>query len=136
MNLPIKLLRGIGIADVKGEIPITDDPFIISTTYAFGNLDNVFVTAQNGNKTVIFELSDGVAVLPEALKTPGVLRLLFQKIVDGVTLHTWQIEPILLKDISGEFTAIPQITALEKQVEALTEAVAELKKIIIENGEF
>ena len=136
MNLQIKLLRGLGITDVKGEIPITNDPFILSPTYAFGDLDNVFVTAQNGNKTVIFGLADGVAVLPEALKTPGVLRLLFQKIVDGVTLHTWQIEPILLKDISGNVTAIPQITALEKQVEALTEAVAELKQIIIENGEF
>lgn len=136
MNLPIKLLRGVGIVDKIGEIPVTDDPFVVSLTSTYGDLDNIYVTAHNGNRTVVFEALEGVAVLPEALKTPGTLRLVFQKIVDGVTLHTWQVEPLQLKDVSGNFTAIPQIAAIEKQVQALTEAVAELKKIIIENGEF
>ncbi len=136
MNVQIKLMRGVGVSLQRGEIPITDDPFVITPSCSYSDLDNVFVTAQNGNRTVVFGLADGVAVLPNSLKIPGALRLIFQKIVDGVTLHTWQVEPILLKDISGTFTAIPQITALEAQVTALTEAVGELKKIIIENGEF
>ena len=136
MNLPIKLLRGVGIVDKIGEIPVTDDPFVVSLTSTYGDLDNIYVTAHNGNRTVVFEASEGVAVLPDALKTPGTLRLVFQKIVDGVTLHSWQVEPLQLKDVSGNFTAIPQIAAIEKQVQALTEAVAELKKLIIENGEF
>ena len=135
MELPIKLLRGVGFCETRGDVPITDEMSIAATCDSV-ILDNVYVTLQNNGKTVVCELVDGSAQVPETLKNPGVLKLCFQKIVNGRTLHTWSIPPILLKDVSGTFTAIPQITALEDQVQALTEAVAELRQIIVDNGGF
>lgn len=136
MNISIKLLHGVGIVKNKGDIPITEDPLVVSFTCDFTNVKNIFVTVASDKRTVVLEASDGVVVIPKALKVAGVLNLTFKKIINGEVLHVWSIEPILLKDVGGKYTPIPQIIALEQKISALTEAVAELKKIIIEKEEF
>lgn len=130
MNIPISLYSGIGIAAVKGPIPITDDPMIVSVSCDHDTLKNVYVVATNEKKTFKGTLNDGVCVLPDELKIPGSLNLTFKKIINGEIIHIWSCESILLKDISGTQTAIPQITELKTQVSAMSEALAELKYII------
>lgn len=136
MNLSFELLRGIAVCNNKGAFPITDEPLSITLINKHGSTNHLFITAINGDKTAVFETHDGVATLPEALKKPGELRLNIQLIIDGEVLQTWQTEPIKLKDVKGELSAIPQIVELEAKVKALAEAVGELKNIIIEREEF
>lgn len=136
MNIALELLHGIAICKNPGSIPITDDPLILSICSKHYICDDLFVTAINNGNTIVFEAVDGIAVIPQALKKPGELQIVIQKIVNGEILNTWNAEKILLKSIGGEISAIPQITALTEKVAALTEAVAELKKIITESEEF
>lgn len=136
MNITLELIHGVALVKNRGAIPVTDDPLVISITSKIFECKSLFITAENNGKTIAFEAQEGVAVLPEALKKSGELKLLIQKIVDGEILQTWTAEKILLRDLGGDFEAIPQITALTEKVAALTEAVAELKKIITESEEF
>jgi hypothetical protein len=135
MNLSLELLYGIALVKNKGVITVTAEPLVISLN-SRDSLKNLYITAVNGDKTITFEVVDGGATLPEALKTAGTLQMSIRQIINGEVLRTWTVEQIYFKELGGEYEAIPQVTELTEKVAALTDAIAELKNIIIEREEF
>lgn len=136
MNITLELLHGVAIVKNRGAIPLTDDPLTLSIFSKKYLRDDLFVTGEINGKSITFEIKDGIAVIPAALKEAGAMKLTVRKIINGEILQTWSAEPVLLREIDGKYEAIPQITELSEKVAKLTEAVAELKNIIINQEEF
>ena len=136
MNITLELLSGVAVVKNKGVIPLTADPLTVSVYSKDYVRDHLFLTASINNHTESFELTDGITVLPDRFATAGALKLTVRKIINGEVLRVWHAEEVLIKQIEGEYEAIPQVTELSNKVTALTAAVAELKQKIIEMGDF
>ncbi len=61
---------------------------------------------------------------------PGEVKMWVSLCVRGETSRTWIIEPFCVKEIEGEYIAVPEIVVLKERITTLERAVSELVTII------
>ena len=77
------------------------------------------ITEINGNKVKKLVQSDGVINLDGL--SAGELRAEVKHFLKGELIKTYKIEPLLLKDVDGKFSAEPEVLALRREFGGLKE---------------
>lgn len=123
----IKLFSyGIGRYDDVSPFIIADN--IIELKIELPNINGEFyLIAQNNGKTVKKPLSKYEPIKIEEL-TAGELKAEVKHYLKGILIKTYKIEPLLLKEVDGSISAIPEIKELKNQIKTLSESYESLKK--------
>lgn len=96
-------------------LPDTLD-FVFVSDYA---LPELLIVARNGNKTEKIKTTDGTYTVPASLLFAGTIEASVSLIARGDVVKRWSLEPILLKEIDGDFTAYAAFEEMKKQIEEL-----------------
>lgn len=60
----------------------------------------------------------------------GKLDITATMVIRGNPVKVWQIEPFIVKEVSGHFVAIPELESLKSELETVKKAIAEIVKTI------
>ena len=96
-------------------LPDTLD-FVFVSDYA---LPELLIVARNGNKTEKIKTTDGTYTVPASLLFAGTIEASVSLIARGDVVKRWSLEPILLKEIDGDFTAYAAFEETKKQIAEL-----------------
>ena len=83
--------------------------------------------AENNGKAFKKTLSRLEPVILEGL-TAGELQTEVQHYLKGELIKTYQIEPLILKEVNGSLSATPEIISLQAQITALNNTFADLEE--------
>lgn len=86
-----------------------------------------FLVAENNGKAFKKTLSRLEPVILEGL-TAGELQTEVQHYLKGELIKTYQIEPLILKEVNGSLSATPEIISLQAQITALNNTFADLEE--------
>ena len=86
-----------------------------------------FLVAENNGKAFKKTLSRLEPVILEGL-TAGELQTEVQHYLNGELIKTYQIEPLILKEVNGSLSATPEIISLQAQITALNNTFADLEE--------
>lgn len=109
-------------------LPAENITLELSTPYA---VDELFLTitppsfdgVTNSEK---IRVKDGVADVTRFFTHAGKLEILATMVVRGVAVKVWKIEPFIIKELSGECVAIPEIENINAELATVKKAIAEI----------
>lgn len=117
MEKKIKLMCGVGkYADSRTEL-LTDEELVLEIENKPLNGVKIVYKAQCNDKFIRGTARDYKLVLRNDFLTVGELKLEIVYIKDGITVATFIVEPLILKEIDGKFETIPQIVNLEQKID-------------------
>lgn len=58
----------------------------------------------------------------------GTVDITVSMVIKGVVVKVWQIEPFIVKEISGKYVAIPELEYLKGEISTIKQALAEIVK--------
>lgn len=88
------------------------------------------VIVKNNEKTARYIIGENSIDISSFCEKSGKVEIEVVNTVDGEIVRRWTVEPLLVKNINGEFRPIPQITAMEAEIALLKSAIKEITKII------
>lgn len=88
------------------------------------------VLVKNAEKSALYVIGDNTIDISSFCEKAGKVEIEVVNTVDGEIVRRWTVEPLLVKNIDGEFRPIPQITAMEAEIALLKSAIKEITKII------
>lgn len=96
-------------------LPDTLD-FVFTSEYA---LPELLIVARNGDKTEKAKTTDGTYTVPASLLFAGTIEISVTLIARGEVVKKWNLEPILIKEIDGDFTAYAAFETMQAQIAEL-----------------
>lgn len=115
----IKLLSyGIGRYDDVSPFMIADNSLELKVELPNVN-GEFFLIAKNNDKTIKMSLSKYEPVTIEGL-TAGELKAEVKHYLKGVLIKVYAIEPLILKEVDGSISAMPEIVELKTQLADLS----------------
>lgn len=96
-------------------LPDTLD-LIFASEYA---LPELLIVARNGGKTEKTKTTDGTYTVPASLLFAGTIEISVSLIARGEVVKRWSLEPILIKEIDGDFTAYAAFEEMQAQIAEL-----------------
>lgn len=96
-------------------LPDTLD-FVFTSEYA---LPELLIVARNGDKTEKAKTTDGTYTVPASLLFAGTIEISVSLIARGEIVKRWNLEPILIKEIDGDFTAYAAFETMQAQIAEL-----------------
>lgn len=82
-------------------------------------LPELLIVARNGDKTEKTKTTDGTYTVPASLLFAGTIEISVSLITRGEVVKRWNVEPILIKEIDGDFTAYAAIEEMQTQIAEL-----------------
>lgn len=92
-------------------------------------IDSLIITARHGDRVKNYRPVNGVVDITELCDRAGLVEIVATLEARGVAAKTWQIAPLVVKEIDGKFEPIPYIVELEKRVTTLEKALVELTNL-------
>ena len=96
-------------------LPDTLD-FVFTSEYA---LPELLIVARNGDKTEKTKTTDGTYTVPASLLFAGTIGISVSLIARGEVVKRWNLEPVLIKEIDGDFTAYAAFETMQAQIAEL-----------------
>ena len=96
-------------------LPDTLD-FVFTSEYA---LPELLIVARNGDKTEKTKTTDGTYTVPASLLFAGTIEISVSLIARGEVVKRWNLEPVLIKEIDGDFTAYSAFETMQAQIAEL-----------------
>ena len=96
-------------------LPDTLD-FVFTSEYA---LPELLIVARNGDKTEKTKTTDGTYTVPASLLFAGTIEISISLIARGEVVKRWNLEPVLIKEIDGDFTAYAAFETMQAQIAEL-----------------
>ena len=123
----IKLLSyGIGRYDDVSPFIIADNSLELKVELPNVN-GEFFLIAKNNDKTIKISLSKYEPVTIEGL-TAGEFKAEVKHYLKGVLIKAYAIEPLILKEVDGSISAMPEIVELKTQLADLSISFASYKE--------
>lgn len=102
---------------IDGGVVLPDTLDLIFTSeYA---LPELLIVARNGDKTEKTKTTDGTYTVPASLLFAGTIEISVTLIARGEVVKKWNLEPILIKEIDGDFTAYAAFETMQAQIAEL-----------------
>lgn len=102
---------------IDGGVVLPDALDLIFTSeYA---LPELLIVARNGGKTEKTKTTDGAYTVPASLLFAGTIEISVSLIARGEVVKRWSLEPILIKEIDGDFTAYAAFEEMQTQIAEL-----------------
>lgn len=102
---------------IDGGVVLPDTLDLIFTSeYA---LPELLIVARNGDKTEKTKTTDGTYTVPASLLFAGTIEISVSLIARGEVVKRWNLEPILIKEIDGDFTAYAAFETMQAQIAEL-----------------
>lgn len=76
------------------------------------------------------KVKDGIADVTEFFNSAGTVDVTATLTIRGVPVKIWKIEPFIVKEVSGQYVAIPELEYLKSELETVKKAIAEIVKKI------
>lgn len=92
-------------------------------------VDHLVVSIRKGAEITQIRTNGKPVDITEQCTSAGLVEITATLEARGVAAKVWQIEPIVVKEIGGNFIAVPQIVELEARVATLEKAIVELTKL-------
>lgn len=104
-------------AGLDGAVVLPDTLNIVfASEYA---LPELLIVARNGNITEKTKTTDGTYTVPASLLFAGAIEITVSLISRGEVVKRWSVEPILIKEIDGDFTAYAAFEEMQAQIAEL-----------------
>ena len=104
-------------AGLDGAVVLPDTLNIVfASEYA---LPELLIVARNGNKIEKTKTTDGTYTVPASLLFAGTIEITVSLISRGEVVKRWSVEPILIKEIDGDFTAYAAFEEMQAQIAEL-----------------
>ena len=117
---------GVGRYDDVSPFLITDNR--LELKIELPNLNGEFyLVAENNGKSLKLLLPRGGVVAPDGL-TAGEFNAEVKHYLKGELIKTYKVEPLLLKEVDGTLSALPEIAELKAQISALDKSFAQYKQ--------
>lgn len=133
MKIEIPLLGNPRIRLDTGIIPLPENNVSIvftSNIYKLVTLVGKVITEYD---TFSFKVTDNESIdISDLCKKAGTVTIIVSLVAHGEVLKTWNIEPIILKEIDHQIYATPEIDELKNKIARLEMAVQEVSKLVSE----
>lgn len=104
-------------AGLDGAVVLPDTLNIVfASEYA---LPELLIVARNGNIIEKTKTMDGTYTVPASLLFAGTIEISVTLIARGEVVKKWNLEPILIKEIDGDFTAYAAFETMQAQIAEL-----------------
>lgn len=104
-------------AGLDGAVVLPDTLNIVfASEYA---LPELLIVARNGNIIEKTKTMDGTYTVPASLLFAGTIEISVSLIARGEVVKRWNLEPILIKEIDGDFTAYAAFETMQAQIAEL-----------------
>lgn len=118
--------NGVGRYDSVSPFIVTDNRLELQVELPNFNGEFYFVHENNGKSLPVLLPRSGQIVLDNL--TAGELKAAVKHYVKGELIKSYTVEPLLLKEADGTLSALPEIEALRRQIEAGEREFAEYKE--------
>lgn len=118
MNLTVTLEHSpVAKVPMEGALVLPDSIDItFASDYA---LPELLIVSKNGDKTEKAKVTDGHYTVPASLLFAGCVEVSVSLILRGEVVKRWSLEPILVKEIDGDFTAYAGFEEMRSQIAEL-----------------
>lgn len=124
---PKKLIR-INDAVIAGErCVIAFD----SKIYELGKLGVTLITKGREKHTFLLE-GTNILDITDFCKQAGRIDIVVELIMRGRTIKSWECEPIIVRELNGEFELIPEIVAMRRELALMKQVLKEFNQKINE----
>lgn len=123
--------NGVGRYDNVSPFIVTDNRLELQIELPNFNGEFYFVYENNGKTGKLLLPRSGQIVLENL--TAGELKAAVKHYVKGELIKSYTVEPLLLKEADGTLSALPEIEALRRQIEANECDFTEYKKTATEH---
>ena len=114
-------IQGVTIAGEKNVITFESGDY---------SLDKLEVIASNGEKQKTYTVTNKAIDITDLCHKACVIEFAIALIVKGKAVKTWDVEPLVVREVDGIFKMLPEITALREDVTLLKKIVIELNNKI------
>lgn len=102
---------------IDGGVVLPDTLNIVfASEYA---LPELLIVARNGNIIEKTKTTDSTYTVPASLLFAGTIEISVSLIARGEVVKRWNLEPILIKEIDGDFTAYAAFETMQAQIAEL-----------------
>lgn len=118
MNMTVHLTASpVAKVPLEGALVLPDTIEVnFSSEYA---LPELLIAARNGDKIEKTKVTDGHYTVPAALLFAGCVEVSISLISRGEVVKRWNLEPIIIKEIDGDFTAYAGFEDMQAQIAEL-----------------
>lgn len=128
IKIEAELQRSYGRLLKREPVFISDDNFALGLITDF-HLADIIVVYDNGGQTVTKHHSNINEIpIPKEILKAGVLKIKVTLLTLGVAVKSWEIEPIVLKEIDKGFEAYAEVEALKEHTREHASLIAELSE--------
>lgn len=114
-------IQGVTIAGEKNVITFESSAY---------SLDKLEVIASNGEKQKTYTVKNKAIDITDLCDKACVIEFAIALIVKGKAVKTWEVEPLVVREVDGTFKMLPEITALREDMALLKRIVIELNRKI------
>lgn len=114
-------IQGVTIAGEKNVITFESSAY---------NLDKLEVTVSNGEKQKRYTVKNKAIDITDLCQKACVIEFTVALIGNGKVVKTWDVEPLVVREVDGTFNLLPEITALREDMALLKRIVIELNNKI------
>jgi hypothetical protein len=114
-------IPGVTVAGEKNVITFE------SSSYSLHKLE---VVVSNGEKQKTYTVKNKAIDITDLCHKACVIEFAISLIVKGKTVKTWDVEPLVVREVDGTFKLLPEIIALRENMARLEKVVIELNNKI------
>jgi hypothetical protein len=94
------------------------------------SLDKLEVIVSNGEKQKTYNVKNKAIDITELCHKACVIEFAIALIVKGKKVKTWDVEPLVVREVDGTFKLLPEITAIREDMARLQRVIIELNNKI------
>ena len=133
MKIEIPLLGNPRIRLDTGTVILPENKISLvftSNIYKLGTLVGKVISEET---TISFKAAaDEKIDISEICKKAGTVTIIVSLVAHGEVLKTWNVEPIILKEVDHQIHATPELDELKNKISRLELAIQEIKKLVEE----
>ena len=111
-------------------VTIAGEKNVITFESSAYNLDKLEVIASNGEKQKTYTVKNKAIDITELCQKACTIDFAVALIGHGKVVMTWDVEPLVVREVDGTFKLLPEITALREEMALLKRIVIELNNKI------
>ena len=113
--------NGLGRYDSVSPFPIGDLELQLNGIPDYSG-DFRFLASCNGERCAESTLADGqnIVFLPREVLTPGRFSVRITHYIDGEAVRIFKAEDLLITELDADFSADPEISQMQREIDALT----------------
>lgn len=116
----IKLTSNTLCGEDIQEVLLPQNELKVKFTSSLYSLENLYITAKNGEKEVKFKAKYPYEVDLKELLFPGRIQTEISLLSGTTPVKTWRMQDIIIKEINHQYKAIPEIEELKGAVKEIT----------------